>query len=170
MFCLPKTAWPPTCQLEHVSLFRGLSSADLDTLAPLFESVCLKKNLVVFEQGVVAEYLYILLEGEVVVNFKPYDGPPLTVSHILPGGVFGWSSVLGRQVYTSTAVASCDSLAIRIKGEELRCMSEKHPKTGLMILERLADVIAERLQSTRDQIFTMLTQSIDLAGCSCKED
>ncbi len=157
-------------ELEQVSLFHGLSSVDLDTLAPLFESVCLKKNLVVFEQGLIAEYLYILLEGEVVVNFKPYDGPPLTVARIQPGGVFGWSSVLGRQVYTSTAVASCDSLALRIKGDELRCMCEQHPATGLMILERLADVIAERLQSTRSQIFTMLTQSVDLAGCSCKED
>jgi CRP/FNR family transcriptional regulator, cyclic AMP receptor protein len=157
-------------ELEHVSLFKGLSGSDLETLAPLFESVCLKRNLVVFEQGLVAEHLYILLDGEVVVNFKPYDGPPLTVAHIQPGGIFGWSSVLGRQVYTSNAVACCDSTAIRIKGDELRCMCEQHPATGFMILERLADVIAERLQSTRAQIFTMLTQSVDLAGCSCKED
>ena len=49
-------------------------------------------------------------------------------------------------------------------------MCEKHPSTGLLILERLSDVIAERLQSTRSQIFTMLSQSVDLAGCTCKED
>ena len=49
-------------------------------------------------------------------------------------------------------------------------MCEKHPNTGLMILERLSGVIAERLQSTRSQIFSMLTQSVDLTVCSCKEE
>jgi CRP-like cAMP-binding protein len=157
-------------ELLHVNIFKGLSSEDLDTLAPLFEIYDLKKNQVAFEQGRVADYMYILLEGEVVVNFKPYDGPTLTVARIQPGGVFGWSAVLGRQIYTSTAVACTQSTAIRIKGDELRCLCEKHPNTGIIILERLAGVIAERLQSTRDQIFTMLSESIDMQGCTSQED
>jgi CRP/FNR family cyclic AMP-dependent transcriptional regulator len=157
-------------ELAQVSIFKGLSSADLDTLAPHFEAVCLLKNQVIFEQGKIADYLFILLEGEVVVNFKPYDGPSLTVAHILPGGIFGWSAALGRQMYTSTAIACCSSNAIRIKGEELRCLCEKHPATGVLILERLAGVIADRLQSTRAQIFAMLSESVDLNGCDCKEE
>jgi CRP/FNR family transcriptional regulator, cyclic AMP receptor protein len=157
-------------ELSHVNMFKGLSSADLDTLAPHFEAFLMAKDQVAFEQGKVADYLYILLDGEVVVNFKPYDGPPLTIARIQPGGVFGWSAALGRQLYTSTAIACRESTTIRIKGDELRCICEKHPETGVIILERLAGVIADRLQSTRAQIFAMLAQSVDLMGCTCQED
>ena len=49
-----------------------------------------------------------------------------------------------------------------MRGDELRYLCEKNPQTGLVILEKLAGVIAERLNSTYDQIFTMLTQSMEL--------
>ena len=149
-------------ELAQVSLFKDLCPEDLDFVAPLLEPVDLAQNEVIFEQGRIAEHLYILLEGEVVVNFKPYDGPQLTVAHIHSGGVFGWSAILGRQVYTSIALAAVDSVAIRMRGEELRSLCEEKPQTGLAILERLAGVIAERLNSTHAQIFTMLTESMDL--------
>ena len=150
-------------ELAQISLFNDLEQADLDLLAPLFDPICMNVGQVVFEQGRSADYLFVLLEGEVVVNFKPYDGPPLTVAHIHPGGVFGWSAILGRQVYTSIAVAAADSTAIRIRGDELRCLCERKPQTGVAVLERLAGAIAARLNSTHAQIFTMLSESMDLS-------
>ncbi len=156
-------------ELAQKSLFKDLSPADLVELEPLFEPVDLPQNKVIFEQGRVADYLYILLEGEVVVNFKPYDGPELTVGRIRPGGVFGWLAILGRQVYTSIALAAVDSSGIRIRGSELRDLCERKPHTGLAILEKLAAGIAERLNSTHNQIFTMLVESMDLAVRSPEE-
>jgi CRP-like cAMP-binding protein len=149
-------------ELAQISLFNDLNQADLDLLAPLFDPICLKQGDVIFEQGRSADFLFVLLEGEVVVNFKPYDGPSLTLAHIHPGGVFGWSAILGRQVYTSIAVTAVNSSAIRIRGEELRGLCVRKPETGLAVLERLAGAIAERLNSTHAQIFTMLTESMDL--------
>ncbi len=155
-------------EIIRLSLFKDLSSGDIDKMAPLFETVCLNQNQVIFEYGMVADYLYILLDGEVVVNFKPYDGPQLIVSRINSGGVFGWSSILGRQVYTSEAVAVVNSTAIRIGGDELRWLCERHPQTGLVILEKLAGVIAEPLNSTHDQIFALLTQSMELGNSGAR--
>ncbi len=151
-------------EIARLSLFKDLSDGDIEKMAPLFDAVCLNHNQVIFEHGMIADYLYILLEGEVVVNFKPYDGPQLIVARISPGGVFGWSSILGRQVYTSEAVAVVDSTAIRISGDELHDLCEKNPQTGLVILEKLADAIAEPLHSTHDQIFTLLSQSMELSN------
>lgn len=148
--------------LAQKSLFKDLSPADLNCLEPLLEPVCLAQNQVIFKQGKNAEYLYFLLEGEVVVNYKPYDGPELTVGRIRPGGVFGWSAILGRQFYTSIALAAVESSAIRIRGAELRELCEKRPQTGLAILGKLAEGIAKRLNSTHNQIFTMLVESMDL--------
>ncbi len=151
-------------EIARIPLFKDLSIADIDMMAPLFDAVCLEQGQVVFEEGMVADYFYVVLDGEVVVNYKPYDGPQLMVARISSGGVFGWSSILGRQVYTSDAVAAVPSTAIRIRGEELRSLCEKNPQTGQIILEKLAAAIAERLDSTREQIFTMLTNSMELGN------
>ena len=56
-------------------------------------------------------------------------------------------------------VEECE--AISISGEELRRLCTSHPQTGVVILERLAEVIAERLNSTHAKVVGMLRQGID---------
>ena len=122
----------------HLSIFEGLDSAQIELLSPYFEELCVPEGGIIFEQGEVAGCLYILLEGEVEVRYKPYDGPPLTVAHITPGGVFGWSAALGRQVYTSGALAWRDCLMVRVRKDSLRRLCECSPQTGGVLLDRLA--------------------------------
>jgi CRP-like cAMP-binding protein len=96
------------------------------------------------------------------VRFKPYDGPELTVARILPGGVFGWSAAMGHNTYTSGAVATQECEVVRIRGDRLHQLCQDHPEIGVVVLERLAGVIAERLRSTYNQILTILTNGMDL--------
>ena len=116
---------------------------------------------IIFDQGQRTEYLYILLRGKVEVRFKPYDGPPLTVACIKPGGVFGWSTALNRETYTSSAHATEQCEAYRISGTQLQNFCAQDPGTGKILLERLASVIAERLNNTHTQILTILSQGLD---------
>ncbi len=74
--------------------------------------------------------------------------------------VFGWSAALGRGRYTSGAVCQEQSEALVISGAALRRLCEVDPETGVLILERLAEVIAERLQATHAQVLAMLHQGM----------
>ena len=58
-------------EIASIPLFKDMSVKDIDRMAPLFDAVCLNQNQFIFEQGLIAEFLYILIDGEVVVNFKP---------------------------------------------------------------------------------------------------
>ena len=102
--------------------------------------------------------------------FPGYDGPPLSVAHIIPGGVFGWSAALGRQEYTSGAQAGSDCLVVRVRNESLHRLCESYPDTGGVLLDRLAGVIAERLRNTHASILAMLSQGIDTNGNCSKRD
>jgi CRP-like cAMP-binding protein len=148
----------------QLSLFAGLKENQVSQLTLFMVECNFQQNEIIFEQGQPADHLYILLSGEVVVNYKPYDGPPLTVARIEKGGVFGWSAALGRDVYTSGAVAMQESVAYRIRGENLAVLCEQHPDTGMVLLDRLASVIAERLRSTHTQVLGILSQGIDVDG------
>ncbi len=145
-------------------IFRGLDEMQLKFLDPYVELCHFAPGQVIFDQGQAAAYMYILRQGEVIIQYKPYDAPLLTVTHIEPGGVFGWSAALGRAEYTSAAMAVLDSEAYQLRGEGLSRICDQDPEAGVVILGRLASVIAERLQSTHAQILTMLSQGLNGEG------
>lgn len=149
-----------------LAIFKGLSPEQIGVMAPYLEEVQIHQGQVIFSQGQSANFLYILLWGEMQVRYKPYDGPALTVARILPGDVFGWSSALGREVYTSSAEASQDGGAYRIRASDLHHLCDSNPEAGTLLLERLASVIAERLRNTHSSILALLSQGVDRKGSS----
>lgn len=142
-------------------VFSGLSKPQIDKLTCLFRMRHYPLNEIIFQQGQNAYQLYILVRGEVEIRYKPYDGPPLVVSRMQPGGIFGWSAVLGRDSYTSSAIASKDSDAYFLSRQDLKNICEQDPDTGIIFLDSLASAIAERLRSTHSQILSILTEGID---------
>lgn len=147
-------------ELSQTPVFAGMNREQLDQVFPLMEICQFSANHVVFQQGQRAEYLYVLLKGEVVIRYKPYDGPPLVIAHIESGGVFGWSSTLGRETYTSSAIATFESIAYRIGARQVAWLCELFPRTGVILLQRLANVISQGLTDTQSQVFEMLSQGI----------
>jgi len=148
-------------EFGQLSIFKGLDNHQLGLIDPMLELCYFSPEQVIFEQGQRTEFLYILLRGKVEVRFKPYDGPPLTVTRIDPGGVFGWSTALNRETYTSSAHAIEKCEAYRLSGIQLQSFCTQEPVTGKILLERLAGVIAERLNNTHAQILSILTQGLD---------
>lgn len=150
--------------LAQLSIFQGLAKEQLAVLEPLLEPAHFSRGELIFAQGQAAISIFILLSGEVEVNFKPYDGPPLTVARIFPGGVFGWSAAMMRKAYTSSARAIQDSQVFRLGGFKLRWLCERQPDMGALLLDRLAGAIAQRLNNTHTEIVNILTQGLDVDG------
>jgi len=144
----------------HLAFFSGLQPADIQLLAPYFAPQTWVAGTVIFEQDDYAEYLYLVVNGEVTIRFKPHDGPMMTVTRVQPGGIFGWSAAMNNPAYTSGAVCSLDSEVLRIRGIDLRAICEKHPELGKIILDRLAGVIAERKQSRQGQVSSILASGM----------
>ncbi|MCJ7733338.1 MAG: Crp/Fnr family transcriptional regulator [Anaerolineales bacterium] len=143
------------------ALIEDFSKEHVEVLRPLVEDVTFQAGQVVFNQGDKADYLYFVLEGKVSIRFIPEDGPVLTVSDLESGDVFGWSSALGSKSYTSSAVCTEGGLFIRLEGEELKNLCKEHPETGILILNRLAGVIAQRLRGTHEQVVALLHRGLN---------
>jgi CRP/FNR family transcriptional regulator, cyclic AMP receptor protein len=143
-----------------LAFFSGLCPADIQLLGPFFAPQTWVAGTVIFEQGDFAEYLYLVVSGEVTIHFKPEDGPLMTVTRVQPGGIFGWSAAINNPTYTSGAVCGLDSEVLRIRGSDLRTLCEKHPELGKVILDRLAGVIAERKRSQQGQVSSFLASGM----------
>ena len=146
--------------LESIPLFRELDPQDLGLLSERLQTDSFSEGEAIFGQGDRADRLYVLISGQVAIQFKPEDGDMITVTEIKEGGVFGWSSALGRRTYTSCAVCLEESETLSVLGDELRELCATHPETGVIILERLAEVIASRLRNTHAHVVEMLQQGM----------
>jgi CRP-like cAMP-binding protein len=146
--------------VNRVAIFKELDERQINLLKPLFESFSCPAGTVILRQGAPAEFIYFVVRGAVEMSFKPYDGNPITVSHVEKGGLFGWSAVVGSPEYTSSAIAIEEVEAFRVHGSDLRKFCVQNPEAGRDILERLADGVASRWKDAHKQIKSLLVQGM----------
>ena len=147
--------------MKPAAIFEDLNENMINLLTPLFEVFSCQPGTVIFQQGDRAEYLYLVIDGKVDMSFKPYDGNPMTISHIDKGELFGWSAVVGSHTYTSTAMAIEGVKAYRIHGSDLLRFCREHPEAGKDILERLADGVSSRWKDAHKQVQLILLQGMN---------
>jgi CRP-like cAMP-binding protein len=134
---------------DHATLFQRL-----------FERYSFRSGTVVVQQGAPADYFYLVISGKAQVSFKPYDGTPITVSHVGRDSLFGWSAVLGSPTYTSSVTVIEDIETYRIRGSRLRNLCADSPEAGKDILERLASIVSSRWKNAQDQVKAVLVQGM----------
>jgi CRP-like cAMP-binding protein len=150
----------PADVFDQLPLFIGLDPDQIDLLRSLFVPFDCFAGTVLFKQGDLAENVFVLIDGEVVTQYKPHDSPPITVSRIKVGGVVGWSAAFGRRRYSSAAICTNDCQLLRIRGKDLQALTRQQPELVSLLLERMAASIAERCPDARAQVVALLENSI----------
>jgi len=142
--------------LPNIPLFEDLDCEQIAMFKSLFEPVSYPPNATIIAQGDVAIYLYLTLKGTMAIHYKPYDGPSLILTRLRAGDAFGWSAIVGSRFYTSTIISESDVEAIRIKGSQIQSLVQHYPKTGRLVLDRLAHSVSPRWQNAHQQVETLL--------------
>ena len=147
-------------KLNEYKIFNDPKVDYMDLLEPLFEPYRCPAGTVILQQGKPADYLYLVVSGSAEVSYKPYDGNPITVSHVEKGGLFGWSAVVGSELYTSSTIAIEPLQAMRVRGRDLRKFCVEHPEAGKDLLERLASSVSSRWKNANEQVRSILAQGM----------
>ena len=146
--------------LKQFPLFDGFSEDQMDLLRPLFIPSGCHAGTVLFEQGEPAVYFYLLVSGEIAVHYKPEDDQDIIIARIKTGGMVGWSAVIGRRKYTSAAICTEFTELLRVRGVDLQTLCAQHPETGNQFVDRMADVVAQRLESSHPQVLQLLENGL----------
>jgi CRP/FNR family cyclic AMP-dependent transcriptional regulator len=147
-------------RLGKLPLFQGFDETILTQLGPLTEMVHYPSGVVVFSQGEFADYLYILRRGEVSIHYKPYDGTDYILVTVHAGGVFGWSSALSHELYSSSAIAKRASDALRLPGRQLQRLCDRYPESGCIFLERLASLHSDRARTSQAEVVRLISSGM----------
>ena len=138
--------------IKEVDLFLGIPSHMIDEIAALATEEVFAAGSILFQSGESADSLFILEEGrvEITIGEEGHTCFPLDRS----GDMFGWSALVEPNQYTGSARCVRESKVIRIDGNRLMRIFEKHPTEGLRVMMRLAGVIASRLVKSYQEILT----------------
>jgi len=129
--------------MQEVELFKSIPSHILHEITQFASEESVQAEEVLFREGDIAEYLYILEDGQVVITVPGKKAITFPVDSV--GSVFGWSALVEPRRYTASAECTMDSKVIKIDGERLLKLFERYPHEGLLILRRLAGVMGTRL-------------------------
>jgi len=146
---------------KKLPFFQDLPVEQSRILEGLFTPCDFYSGSVLFEQGDSADFLYLVITGEVAIHYKPDDGAKIPVARVRGGGIVGWSAALGNAFYTSTAECLNYSQLLRVRGDELRNLCIHYPELSDVVLDRLAAVIARRLRKSHEQVMRLLKQSLE---------
>lgn len=150
--------------MREIPIFQGFTEAQLEVLTSAFEDFNYPGGSHIFEQGQAAHYLYILSTGKVIIRYKPFDGPQLTVATINPGGVFGWSAAIGRTLYSSGAVTVEESYGYRISKARLVELCAENPEMSAVLLKHLAVLVNNPMDPAHAEVLKILDRGIKRNG------
>lgn len=139
--------------LLEIPWFQELSPANLEKLISIAHFVDARKDQLILREGDPQDYLYILVDGRVATEIHVPGRGQTRVFTIQPPDILGWSSVTpGVRQRTASARALTDSRLIAFGADELRRLCDEDYELGYVVMRRLANVIASRLQVTRLQL------------------
>ena len=104
------------------------------------------KDELLFREGDTAKSFFTLIQGE----FKLTIGTTVQKVFIVqnPGDMFGWSSLMDRNIYSATAVCTKLSEVIRFDRDKLLDLLYRNPGRGLFFFKKMTESIGKRLLDT----------------------
>lgn len=139
--------------LAEQPFFRGLSESLLESLAKEAMPVEFKAGELIFNEGGLANRLYLLLSGKVALEFPTdLEHEPVAIETIGDGSVLGWSWLFPPYYWHFDARALTPVKAIFFYGTRLREQCETDHELGYELMKRISGVLIERLQATRRRL------------------
>ena len=142
--------------LRKSDVFSGLTDDELVAIAQLAHEETYEAGAQVFLEHGPARYLYLVVEGRVVIMINIARDRQAVIDTVSRGGSFGWSAMVPPYVLTGTAKAVDRVRVVAVPGDELRGMCRLNCTMCYTIMERLATLIARRLSETRLQLLSVM--------------
>ncbi len=123
--------------LREVSLFEGLSDAELRKLESVVEEHSFRKNEVIFHAQDRGTTLFIIKRGRVKVSKADRRGKEIILGILEPGDFFGEMSLLDSEPRSATVSSLEPCQALIVSREQFLQFIPRHPELVMKILTTL---------------------------------
>ncbi len=129
--------------IQQADLLRGMDRNFIKDFLDIAVKETYKTGDFLFHSGENANNFYILVKGHIRLSLGHFGHVVHVVDHT--GEAFGWSSLVGRKAYSSSAQSVVPTKVLRLENDKIQTVLERYPTTGLMFFKRLANILGVRL-------------------------
>ncbi len=135
--------------------FAGLDAASVQDLAGCARNTHVRPGEYLFREGGTAEHFYVVLRGRISLElFSPGRGA-LVVDSVGEGEVLDWPWLIPPHRWMCDARAIEPALVVALESACLRGKCEADPRLGYLIMQRVAQDMARRLQVTQVRLLDL---------------
>jgi CRP-like cAMP-binding protein len=127
--------------LKRFDVFRDLELSELWRLHKIIRPVHCREGGVLIKEGSLAQHLYMLQEGHLMIVFKDERA----ICFHEPGRVIGWSALTSDSRYTATVVCLTDCTLLTFAASDLLSLLGSNATLGTRIMNKIARVRKNRL-------------------------
>ncbi len=132
--------------IKQSELLMGTSMDFIKKFMDMSQMVSHEKGDVLFREKDPALYFYVLLNGRVKLGVGESEQMVYDVRQ--NGEAFGWSSLIGRDSYSASAVCIEATKLLKTNSEKLRKELDNDPANGIVFFKQLAATLGNRLLET----------------------
>ena len=136
--------------ITQSELLLGTSMDFVKKIMDISRMTSYEKGDILFHENDEARYFYILLNGRVKLSVG--KGSQVVYDVGQNGEAFGWSSLIGRNVYSASAECVESTKLLVTDRTQLGKVLEDDPANGLIFLKHLAATLGNRLIETYKKI------------------
>ncbi len=147
-----------------------MTPTQLATLTDYAMNTEFKAGQIIFKEADAASRFYLINEGEIALEAEGPDGARILVQTIDSGDFLGWSWMFPPYKWHFSARAVEPTTAIFFYATSLREQCDGDPVLGYKLMNRIAKVVIERLQTTRRALLQAWVMSACGQRAPCHHD
>jgi CRP-like cAMP-binding protein len=132
--------------IKQSELFTGTSMDFVKNFMDICEMSSHKKGEVLFRENDPARFFFILLNGRVKLSVG--EAQQVVYNAERNGEAFGWSSLIGRDVYSASAECLEPTKLLKTASNDLSRVLEEDTENGIIFFKQLAATLGKRLLET----------------------
>jgi CRP-like cAMP-binding protein len=141
--------------LQSVPVFSYVNGRDLTNLLNIIHNRNFLAGEYIFYQGDPGIGLYIINEGEVVIQRTNDSGEIVHLATFFEGDFFGELALVDGEKRSASAIAKTDCKVSVIFKPDLDEYIEAYPRKGIKILQGISQIIATRLRKLNEDHFAL---------------
>ena len=138
--------------LRQYAHFARLAPETLQKLASIADEQRVAAGQAIFAESDPAEYLYLIVRGEVNLTCELGSGELRVVDTLVDGELVGWAAFVEPYRCRTLATAVKDTHLVRLQAARLRGFCDADHRLGTQLLTQVAQMLSSRLNSARVQL------------------
>jgi CRP/FNR family cyclic AMP-dependent transcriptional regulator len=141
--------------LQSIPVFSMLTRKDLTNLINIIHTRNYLSGEYIFYQGDPGIGLYLINDGEVVIQRTNESGEVIPLATFYEGDFFGELALVDGEKRSASATAKTDCRLSVIFKPDLDEYIEAYPRKGIKILQGISEIIAVRLRKINEDHFAL---------------